>query len=838
MASQTEYPRTSFFDISNIVPQGHEKALKQAFYNVAAILFVVFVFVAGIAVYYVLEPFLQPLLWAVLFGSVLHPLKHSLTVVLKNWLKSLHSTSTPLALGVMMFPLGIVDRISEAMWNFTVQYALAFICVISLVCGTLVVYSCVPEFVVLGLHKALSIILQGVSSLLEFCNDATLLVWSIVIGYLITILFWWTPSSRPYLVYTSPLVWIILICHLVSIAGSLRLTILLLLLALMIIGFIAELKGNRPNSDVAASNSTSLSMPLQVIRFSCAWMLKGTSDEELEFAPDVLPVEDAGSQSSQNVQVEPSTPEKPPPVKKCGRQRTSNQEDISDEKMSNYYLYGLLWACVLAEIWLHVWLLHLLLIPAVYIGIKYSAVKFGVLDFLKAKFLNSWDICKERIEERKDALVPVPLRGLGKLLMQGDQKIISVLEGSIDTFTSIAAILAVLIFTFIGTIFIAIQIYGESVHLVSVTSSLINRTVHNTEIQQLVPESLRDVQGTLDTMLGDAYLYGREWISSSVRKMIDDQNDTRAAALEKQILEVFDRVYELYISRSVNDTDSDLQHMASFDNLLDGLKTLNFDLIINFVKENIGTLISVLDSVWTVLMGNISLAFSAVTALLSLVFGGGTAVLNFFLNFIVFSTSLFYLLCASGDQYKPVEFFSSLLPSGGSGTKFGQAVEQAINGVFAASFKMAAFYGLYTWLIHTLFDVKIIYIPSVLAALFGAVPFLGPYWACLPAVLELWLVNGRIGKAGFMMLCQFIPSSFVDSAVYSEIKGGGHPYLTGLAIAGGVFCLGFEGALFGPMLLCVLFVAMNMYGSVMKPSLDDSRTPSRLFTLKRMFTIE
>lgn len=79
---------------------------------------------------------------------------------------------------------------------------------------------------------------------------------------------------------------------------------------------------------------------------------------------------------------------------------------------------------------------------------------------------------------------------------------------------------------------------------------------------------------------------------------------------------------------------------------------------------------------------------------------------------IVFSTSLFYLLCASGTQYKPVEVCSNLMPSAGSGTQFGRAVEQAINGVFAASFKMAAFYGLYTWLIHTLFAVKIVYIPS------------------------------------------------------------------------------------------------------------------------------
>lgn len=102
--------------------------------------------------------------------------------------------------------------------------------------------------------------------------------------------------------------------------------------------------------------------------------------------------------------------------------------------------------------------------------------------------------------------------------------------------------------------------------------------------------------------------------------------------------------------------------------------------------------------------------------------------------------------------------------------RFAVALQEAVIGVFTATFKLACFFGMWTWFIHNLFQVKIIYLPSTFATILGAVPFLDAYFACIPATIELWFNRGPMIAILFFMF-HFLPCNIVVTEFYKEIKG-------------------------------------------------------------------
>lgn len=93
--------------------QKHEEAWTQACFNAVAF---VFVFITGcicLAVYYVLEPFLHPLMWAVLVGMVLHPFKYATTSQIKEWLTYLDTSGIPLSVGLLLSPAFLFNWLTQ-----------------------------------------------------------------------------------------------------------------------------------------------------------------------------------------------------------------------------------------------------------------------------------------------------------------------------------------------------------------------------------------------------------------------------------------------------------------------------------------------------------------------------------------------------------------------------------------------------------------------------------------------------------------------------------------------------------------------------------------------------
>lgn len=725
-------PITPINNIFSLFSAEHENALKQGIYNGIGLFILSLVCAASYALYIILLPFVKPLIWALLCGSVLFPVKFYITNTVQSWFKDMDDCHEPLLVNLTIVPLRIIDNVSECLGKF-VHQKIKYVGMLFSIIGVMILfYWYTPGFLIrvvwnlfqFGIEFIVFIIINcniylvnlfvklfinNCLALFNYMNLFCLQIFTITAGYVIILLIYWKPNNSSTFNKISLIIWSIFSLYLSNIFGIYQVAVFLTLQVLFIIGFAYEIILIMEHEEINIVEAVQLiifgSVEPDDCKNSSSDDDKDKQDIEDEKVDKFIEKSSAPSTSTPNDNTLHLNKNKLNSIRRSmsmdyGRQtgslktrrlnktsyiknpniiirdrnilrkiRNELSLDLNDDNVdTGKYMYGAMWACTGMLLWKQKWILTFLIIPIVWYIIKQTSRSFGLSNIIKNQLKPMLEYVKNWYDKRQDAILPIHIRGIYKLYIIIDKKLRDVLKGSVDAVATIIVIFCLIIFLFCSSIFIIIQIYGEGMHLIQVTGEILNSTLVNNPDIDWLPQQWEE---SVNSLLDNAYTYGRTAISDGVKGLVKDMERTKAEIIEKKVIELWDRLYQAWMQSTESDdligptvdvsaALSVWQSLTENYNKIPGV--FNMSSLQNFAKDNVGILLSVLDSVLRIIKGNMSIVMSIFTELMYVVLISGSVLLNFTLSTVVFFTTLFYLLSSSNKIYKPIELVGVFSP--------------------------------------------------------------------------------------------------------------------------------------------------------------------------------
>lgn len=716
----------------------------------------------------ILLPFIRPLAFGVLFGAVLFPAKKKLAKSINSWISKIEKNEVPVIIGIASIPFNALEKLGEVIIRFIFTHIKIILGGVISIIVLKVLHSILPK-------KLLSYVVDGVlwqHSLFEYIVSTfnTPLLLLIIISFVISLYLLWNSSTSSLFTVVGQLIWIVIIAYGCSFFGPFQIPVFV---TIMVYAFLAMLYDETTYNQL-------------IVRLRKVFRKEATIIEQLE-------QEEKGEEEEDDIQETTTVPLAS--SKELLQKTKSHLSEMksklqlnvpqSDQKSSkkdeeelesNWYFQILFYACAATILFKHLWIVTFCVIPVIFYSVIAICKALGLWNYIEAKLKDPFNNIKEWASQRRYALLPIFLPGMIQLNKKVHSMFCSIMKSYVDDISACVMIVFLILSVIFISVFSFAQIYSEAITVVQLTGDLVNRTLAvRPELVDMLPINMQSMNDVID----NAYQYSRTSIEEHLDSFLNNTDKEQAEKFKTQILSLWDRIIQRYMDQYAgNEVIGPRVSTESVFTTIDEIFTssgLTFTSIFAWAKNNLSLMKEIGDSVWIVLRTNLTLLFSIITTSFGVLISSGHFMLTILFNSVIFFTTLYYLLQSSKDRYTPIAVNSNSAMQ----LRILEALESSVSSVLIATLKLSIFHGLFTFVTHSIFGAHVVYLPAFLAAILAAAPFLETYWCSIPAFLDLWLTQNHFYLGIALVLIHFIVPPNFNVIIHSEIKGSGHPYLTG-----------------------------------------------------------
>lgn len=631
--SARESVYSTWMNIKNL-SKGRE--IKGTIYNIG----VVFGIASLVAFIFVLAPFLKPLLWAVLIGAVVYPMKREMSAAMHNWFSNLEKRDGNIFLNILVIPVRTMDSLGERFVCFVKEHKNVLIGTLITLVSAKFIYEFAPRRLLCYSWRVFMFVHTKTTDLLSQLS-ATILI-GFLIAYLTMVIFLWRNSNQSKFMVAGQSLWLLLLAYGCSFLGPLQVPVFLVLMGYGIAGFIYSYKnslvmdgGDSSASIYGAEEGMSKSITEKVKEFIFEQNKGRVHRRASSSAKEALNLNSTSGNDKSNLNL--------PLGHKAGDMETEDNEE-SSLLTSDMFFKVLFYSCTATVLFKNPFLLIISVVPVSFYFAKQLLQSTGAWSLFTAKVRDIQSQFDAWLSERYSAILPVCLPGVLELNRKIHNTMRDNIKSSIDLISSIVVIVLMLLIVVSLGIFFAAQIYSEGFQVAQLGHEVVQKAfVHRPELKNILPEN------ALDNLVDNAHKYGRNTIETYIDGVLQDAEKEQAEKLKMQVLTTWDRLVQNMLERG-SDEDSIGPKMGfglkdSLEEIVDN--TVVKEGIIAWAKSNVGMLKDVMDSVLIIVKSNIYLIASVLGSIFSVLLGGGYAVITFIVDTV---SGIFYNYLFAGRR--------------------------------------------------------------------------------------------------------------------------------------------------------------------------------------------